>query len=234
MYLSMPLSALQMQTASCEYLNLLDKAIEQSDPLMRIAYVATYAMAQFNHVERCSQKAFNPMLGETFEIVTDKYEALAELCIHHPPVLGLYVKGKSGYMRQSTMRFRPKFVKGSIQAANINMDYIDLFPHGETYQVRSPGISINNIIIGTPYLDIVGKQIIKNLNNPERYFTLVEFEKRGWSQNSYQKFAGEIYDGHKNPVYRLEGKWSDKAVLTNLKTGEKQVLWEKAPYPENW
>jgi len=57
------------------------------------------------------------------------------------------------------------------------------------------------------------------LNNPDRYFSLVEFETRGWSQNSFHKFAGEIYDGAKNPVYRLEGKWSEKAVLTDLKTG---------------
>jgi len=56
------------------------------------------------------------MLGETFEIVTDKYEALGELAVHHPPVLAYYVKGKSGYIRQSTMRFKPKFVRGSVQA----------------------------------------------------------------------------------------------------------------------
>lgn len=55
------------------------------------------------------------------------------------------------------MRMKPRFVKGTIQAYNLNMDYVDLTPYDEKYQIRSPGVSINNIIIGTPYLDIAGK-----------------------------------------------------------------------------
>lgn len=97
------------------------------------------------------------MLGETFEFVTDKYQMISELVVHHPPVIAYYIQGKSGYTRASTMRLKPKFVKGSIQAYNLCKDYIDLLPHGEKYEIRSPGISINNIILGTPYLDICGK-----------------------------------------------------------------------------
>jgi hypothetical protein len=159
------------------------------------------------------------MLGETFELDNDKYNMLAELCVHHPPTLAYIVRGKSGYVRQSTMRMRPKFVKGSVQACNLNMDYIDLLPHGEKYQVRSPGFSINNIIIGTPYIDILGKQIVKNLSQPDHYFSVVEFYKRGWSQNTYHRFRGEIFDGPNNPVLKLEGKWNEGAVLTDLHSG---------------
>lgn len=76
-----------MQTASCEYLDLLDTAIAQKDPVYRLAYVACYAIAQFNHFERCTQKPFNPMLGETYELVTDKYKMISELAVHHPPII---------------------------------------------------------------------------------------------------------------------------------------------------
>jgi hypothetical protein len=35
-------------------------------------------------------------------------------------------------------------------------------------------------------------------------------------------------------VYRLEGKWNESFSMINEKTKEKQVLWTKTPYPEQW
>lgn len=35
-------------------------------------------------------------------------------------------------------------------------------------------------------------------------------------------------------AYKIEGKWSESLTLTNVATGEKEVIWTKAPYPENW
>jgi hypothetical protein len=79
-------------------------------------------------------KPFNPMLGETFEIVKPgKYKALAELVVHHPPVIAYHVEGDSGYRRLSTLRVRPRFVKGSVQAHNLCKDIIELLPHNEIY-----------------------------------------------------------------------------------------------------
>jgi hypothetical protein len=43
-----------------------------------MAYLAGYAMVQTNHYERGMQKPFNPLLGETFEIITDRYQMIAE------------------------------------------------------------------------------------------------------------------------------------------------------------
>ena len=49
------------------------------------------------------------MLGETFELVTDKYEMIAELVVHHPPIVSFNIEGKSGYRRMTTFRPRPRF-----------------------------------------------------------------------------------------------------------------------------
>jgi len=72
-----------------EYVELLDKAIEQSDPLRRMAFVATYVVTNLTSLERNSTKPFNPLLGETFELVTDKFRFLAEQVSHHPPITAL-------------------------------------------------------------------------------------------------------------------------------------------------
>lgn len=113
-YLSMPLSALQMQSSTSEYIGLLDKAIFETDPVKRLAIVTAFSMVQFNGYEKCSSKPFNPMLGETFEYENDKYRILAELAVHHPPVVAIFTEGKSGFRKYTTMRPKPKFVRGTI------------------------------------------------------------------------------------------------------------------------
>ncbi len=46
--------------------------------------------------------------------------------------------------------------------------------------------------------------------------------------------TGEVYSSATEVAYRLEGKWSEEVTLTNVKTGESEVIWRKKPYPENW
>jgi len=41
------------------------------------------------------RKPFNPMLGETFEMVTDKFRFFAEKCLHNPVQISAnYLEGK--------------------------------------------------------------------------------------------------------------------------------------------
>lgn len=149
------------------------------------------------------------MLGETFELVTDKYRMLCELAVHHPPAIAYYVEGKSGYRRYSTLRPKPKLVKGSIQAVNLNKDYFEFLPHNERFAMRTPGLSIHNIIIGTPYLDLAGKLYLRNMDMPNEKYSVVEFFKRGWSANSYFRVTADVYSSANEIAYRLEGKWSE-------------------------
>ena len=108
-YFNMPVSALQMQTATCENLHLLDLAIAEKDPIRRLAIVTIYSMVFGNHFERSAQKPFNPMLGETYEYLDPKgkFKMIAELTVHHPPIIAYHVEGKSGYRRYSTLRPKP-------------------------------------------------------------------------------------------------------------------------------
>ena len=57
----------------------------------------------------------------------------------------------------------------------------------------------------------------------------LDFQKRGWSASSYFRVDGQIFangGGKKDtPVYRIEGNWSESAVLIHNKTGEREVTW---------
>jgi len=38
-------------------------------------------------------KPFNPLLGETFELVKDGFELIAEQVSHHPPITAVHCQG---------------------------------------------------------------------------------------------------------------------------------------------
>lgn len=60
------------------------QAAECDDPFKRItlAYIAFYS--GFSTLVYRKRKPFNPMLGETFEMVTDKFKFVSEKVRHNP------------------------------------------------------------------------------------------------------------------------------------------------------
>jgi hypothetical protein len=57
---------------------LIEKAIQQPTSLQRLVYVSLFSIAKFSTIPGRIFKPFNPLLGETYELVTPKYRALAE------------------------------------------------------------------------------------------------------------------------------------------------------------
>jgi hypothetical protein len=52
--------------------------LTESDPIRRLGTVAGFVISMLTNLEKSIMKPFNPMLGETFEFVTDKYKFIAE------------------------------------------------------------------------------------------------------------------------------------------------------------
>ena len=62
-----------------EYNSILDKVgAMKGEPSRRLAYMAVYTISQLTICERNATKPFNPLLGETYEFVTDDFEFLSE------------------------------------------------------------------------------------------------------------------------------------------------------------
>jgi hypothetical protein len=52
--------------------------IKDKDPSKRLGMIAIYASTQWTGIERSYAKPFNPLLGETYELITDNFEFLSE------------------------------------------------------------------------------------------------------------------------------------------------------------
>jgi len=92
-----PLGTLQK---TCEmlviYQDLLVRAAKHQDPLMRLTLACVSIVAGFNCVRVVRKKPFNPVLGETFEYVSEEFRYISEQVSHHPPISAYHIEGE-GY-----------------------------------------------------------------------------------------------------------------------------------------
>ena len=89
---------LQRIAESMEYAELLNQAVSCTDPLMRIQYIAAFAVSEYASTgEGRIGKPFNPLLGETYEYVSvrDNFHYISEQVSHHPPSVS-FLLSRSG------------------------------------------------------------------------------------------------------------------------------------------
>lgn len=77
-YFNEPLSMCQKISESVYYNDIIEAAAFKEDSLTRLAYVAAYTVSRYCSAFGRTLKPFNPLLGETFELVTHKYRLIAE------------------------------------------------------------------------------------------------------------------------------------------------------------
>lgn len=199
-----------------------------------MALLAATMAYQHTDIEKFPSKPFNPLLGETYELIKPgKYKFLAEQVSHHPPINSYYMEGDSGWTRYTTVKLKSKFARGTLVFLNSMKEYIELVPHGDTYLMVPPATGIHNLIIGTPYLDFDTKGYIRNMKCPTEQYAEIDYHKRGWTQDSHYKVTGTVYSSPGVVAYKIDGKWNHSIYLTDMKTGVRDLVWTKKPYPEN-
>jgi len=58
-------------------------------------YVATKIIAHFWVIPKRTVKPFNPLLGETYELVTPNMRFFSEQVSHHPPIMACTCEGEN-------------------------------------------------------------------------------------------------------------------------------------------
>ena len=84
------------------------KAARHPDPLMRLTMATVAVIAQYNVVRVPREKPFNPVLGESFEYVTENFRFISEQVSHHPPISAYHIEGH-GYWGCSHAAIMPEF-----------------------------------------------------------------------------------------------------------------------------
>ena len=230
-YMNEPLTMLQTVAQMVEYHNLLDEAVKEPDPLVRIALVGSFCAAQYSNLVGRTLKPFNPILGETYEYATNDVRFFSEQVSHHPPISACHMQG-SGYEMWTHTHVKNSFKGKSILFSPLGSTHVVLRRFGEHFTMNRPYTTANNLIIGTVYLDLHGKTIVTNHKTGE--ICEMDYKRRGWGSKNAYCIDGVIKDATGVVRWTLKGKWNESISITNIETGQERLIWKVNPRPDNW
>ena len=118
-------------------------------------------MSQYSDVYLRNRKPFNPILGETFEIIQPNFRYITEQVSHHPPLSAFFIEGE-GYNLTGDTNVKNFFWGGSLEFRAIGLQHLILTKTNEHIVIRRPDNSANNLIMGKLYVDVHGKLEVIN------------------------------------------------------------------------
>mgnify|MGYP002620472240 CR=1 FL=1 len=220
---------LQRLCEQLEYYELLNKADECTDSCLRLAYCVAFGASAFYSSIGRLKKPFNPVLGETFEYlpVDGAFRFISEQVSHHPPISAGYGEN-SHFQWYGDTDVKTSFWGKSMEMKAPGTSHIILKKHGDHITYKRPTISIQNIIIGTMYIDYYGDMPYTNHTTKET--ANLEFKQRSWTGKGAYEMEGWVKDKDGKIRYKLIGRWDSHLKAINEDTKEEITLW--TPHPK--
>lgn len=211
-----PISLLQKAAENFEYSELLDEATTLQDPADRLLRVTAFALSSLSNArvkERNIRKPFNPMLGETYELVREdkNFRFVAEKVSHRPVQLAYYAEGRSWCVSQSPLPSQKFWGKSSEIITDGKVRAL-LHNVGEAYSWAPATCFLRNIIAGEKYTEPVGKMTIAC--ETTGWQCIVTFKVKGMFSGRSEEVDVQMLD-HNNVEQKLglSGSWTSSLVI---------------------
>ncbi|KAL4882366.1 Oxysterol-binding protein-domain-containing protein [Aspergillus karnatakaensis] len=227
-----PLSMLQRAAEVMEYSTLLDKAAEVKDANERLLYVTAFALSSLSSSrirERAIRKPFNPMLGETFELVREDmgFRFISEKVSHRPVQLAYQADGKDWSLTQSP-RPSQKFWGKSAEIVTEGKLRITLHTTAEHFSWSPATSFLRNIIAGEKYVEPVGEMTVLNETTGAR--SISTFKAGGMFSGRSEEVTTHLLDASGREISAgLTGTWTSSLQTTHSKS----QIWSAGPLVSN-
>ena len=227
-----PTSLLQRAAEQLEYSELLDQATQASDSTERIMYVAAFAISSLSSSrvkERSIRKPFNPMLGETYELVREDkgFRFFSEKVSHRPVQLAFHAESAEWSFTQSPKPVQ-KFWGKSSEINTEGKARLVLYKSGECYSWTAATCFLRNIIAGEKYIEPVGTMAVINEISGER--AVVTFKAKGMFSGRSEEIEVQVVDTHGQATgLGLEGTWTHSIHRKDTK----EPVWSVGPLVNN-
>ena len=225
-----PLSLLQRTSEQLEYSQLLDKAASSSgsssERLLLISAFAVSSLSSARVKDRSIRKPFNPMLGETFELVREDrgFRLLAEKVSHRPVRMACQAESAQWTFTQAPAPTQ-KFWGKSAELVTEGRVRIALHTSGDRFSWVPATSFLRNVIAGEKYVEPVGNLTVNNEVTGEK--ATVTFKSKGMFSGRIEDVAVQIYDTNGNEsTLGLAGKWTSSLSITeNGATRKTEPIW---------
>ena len=230
-YFNEPISFLQRFTEDLTYSEAILTACEIDDPGLRLAYIASFAVTSYVSSQQRTMKPFNPLLGETYELIKDGYRVISEQVSHHPPISALHCE-HSKFLFWAAVEIKTNFKGTHLNVQPRGKYHLIIKEFGDHYIWEKPQTNVHNIIFGKMYVDHYGKLEIVNICTQDK--GILNFHKKGWFEKVSHEVAGVVTDKTGIQRYKVMGQWNNHMNIQDLNTNKTITAWEKYPYPENY
>ncbi|KAK7945605.1 hypothetical protein WMY93_001333 [Mugilogobius chulae] len=205
-----PLSFLQRLTEYMEHTYLIHRANTTTDSVERMKCVAAFAVSAVASQWERTGKPFNPLLGETYELIRDDlgFRWMSEQVSHHPPVSAFHAEGlKEDFVFHGSIYPKLKFWGKSIEAEPKGLITLELPKYNEAYTWTNPTCCVHNIIVGQLWIEQYGSVEVINHKTGER--CNMTFKPCGLFGKELHKVEGYILDKSKKKLCAIYGKWTE-------------------------
>ncbi|XP_058209101.1 oxysterol-binding protein-related protein 3C-like [Rhododendron vialii] len=201
-----PMSMLQKMAELMEYSYLLDLADECEDPYMRLVYASSFFISVYYAIQR-TWKPFNPILGETYEMVNHGgITFIAEQVSHHPPV-GAGHAENDHFVYDITSKVKTKLLGNSVEVYPLGRTRVTLKRDGVILDLVPPPTKVSNLIFGRTWIDSPGEMILTNLTTGDK--VVMYFQPCGWFGAGRFEVDGYVYNAAEEPKMLITGKWNE-------------------------
>ena len=211
-----PITFLQRICEYMEYGHMIQTAQMKDDPLVRMQYVAAFAISSTASTLHRIGKPFNPLLGETYELVRQDlgYRIVTEQVSHHPPISALHCEGK-GYKFHCSVQPKLRFWGKGVEVVPKGIVSLEFTELQESYTWNNINACVHNIIIGQLWIEQYGQMEI--INHTHGVKCVVNFKPCGWFGKEANKVEGTIYNKKGEKEYILQGDWTDQLYCYPVK-----------------
>ncbi|KAG6434364.1 hypothetical protein SASPL_105994 [Salvia splendens] len=232
-----PMTMLQKMAELMEYSYLLELADECDDPHMRLVYAASWFISVYPAIQR-TWKPFNPILGETYELVNHGgITFIAEQVSHHPPMSAAHAESEH-FVYDITSKLKTKFLGNSVDIYPVGRTRLTLKKSGVVLDLVPPLSKANNIIFGRTWVDSPGDMILTNLTTGEK--VVLYFQPCGWFGAGRYEVDGYVYDAEEEPKFLMTGKCNEFMSYQPCDSEgeptpgtELKEVWRAAELPKN-
>lgn len=232
-HLNEPLSFTQRLVEDLEYFELAHRAAAANGVSKRLGWLAALASSCWVPTLTRYGKPFNPLLGETYELVHHEggFCVVSEQVSHHPPVTALHAESDKWIFWEEyklDIKFRGQWVR--IQPTGL-VHFLTK-DDGHHYSWNKPQTTIHNVLFGTLWADHEGDVVVTCHAMGER--AVVQFSPYSKAKERYRELNGSVLDDKGEIQYILHGAW-DKGMTRRRPdgTGVKE-MWKANEQVPNW
>lgn len=219
-----PISLLQRIAEMLEYSELLDQAASAKSSAESLNFVTAFAISQLSSArikDRAIRKPFNPMLGETFELVREdhQFRFLAEKVSHRPVGLACQAESPNWCLTHSP-RPSQKFWGKSAELRTDGKIRVILHSTGDRFSWTPATSFLRNVMAGEKYVEPVGTMTVVNETSGEK--SVATFKAGGMFSGRSEDVSVQLYDSQSSEMpLGLVGRWTSSLHVTE--SGNRQT-----------